>query len=458
MSTVKTKREPRLQPDEADPFFYGWRYVNVKRPDGTEDFDQVPLTLEDVLHPKEGDHIVNSTEHADDVTYLKYVFEVLLANNPHAALLFDCGVDLNLPRIKPVCPDIAVFFGIAKRRRWSVFDVRAENAQSALVIEVTSNSTRKNDFGKKFKYYHRAGVAMYVIANESIRKKSDRQLELIGYHYEPSGYKRIPLNAEGRLWIEALGVWLGVSKNQSTGGDRIACFDAGTSEEIADYGTVSQARILAEARAVQAQKKAVEAQQEAAKAKQKAAKAQRKAKAEAQARMAAEARIRELEALLTSNLRQTHDGRLEGGVMGYRSLAECVLDLEDTRQLVVIDREVDPFLEIAAIQRRVYQAGGPALLFRNAKDTAFPIWGICSGRSIARSFSFATRSNQCGCSSSSKPTRAGLARTRGVTAVWPRRSGGCCLGWFGLARSWRTRSRLISFRRSSAGLTTAGRS
>ncbi len=45
--------------------------------------------------------------------------------------------------------------------------------------------------------------------------------------------------------------------------------------------------------------------------------------------------------------------------MGYRSLAECVRDLEATGQLVVIDQEVDPYLEVAAIQRRVYQAGGP---------------------------------------------------------------------------------------------------
>ena len=65
--------------------------------------------------------------------------------------------------------------------------------------------------------------------------------------------------------------------------------------------------------------------------------------------------------------------------MGYRSLAECVRDLETTRQLVVIDREVDPFLEIAAIQRRVYQAGGPALLFRNAKGSQFPIVGNLFG-------------------------------------------------------------------------------
>jgi 4-hydroxy-3-polyprenylbenzoate decarboxylase len=65
--------------------------------------------------------------------------------------------------------------------------------------------------------------------------------------------------------------------------------------------------------------------------------------------------------------------------MGYRSLADCVADLEKTRQLFVIDCEVDPHLEVAAIQRRVYQAGGPALLFRRAKGTAFPLLGNLFG-------------------------------------------------------------------------------
>ena len=50
-----------------------------------------------------------------------------------------------------------------------------------------------------------------------------------------------------------------------------------------------------------------------------------------------------------------------GAGMGYASLRECVADLERTGQLVRIDQEVDPHLEAAEIQRRVYQAGGPAL-------------------------------------------------------------------------------------------------
>ncbi len=66
--------------------------------------------------------------------------------------------------------------------------------------------------------------------------------------------------------------------------------------------------------------------------------------------------------------------------MGYRSLADCVRDLETSGQLVVVDREVDPYLEVAAIQRRVYQAGGPALLFPRAKGSAFPLLGNLFGR------------------------------------------------------------------------------
>lgn len=57
---------------------------------------------------------------------------------------------------------------------------------------------------------------------------------------------------------------------------------------------------------------------------------------------------------------------------GYASLRECADDLERTGQLRRIDAEVDPRLELAEIQRRVYAAGGPALLFTRVKGSAFP--------------------------------------------------------------------------------------
>jgi len=59
--------------------------------------------------------------------------------------------------------------------------------------------------------------------------------------------------------------------------------------------------------------------------------------------------------------------------MPYRSLRECVDDLAAAGQLIRIAAEVDPNLEVAEIQRRVYQANGPALLFEQVKGCRFPL-------------------------------------------------------------------------------------
>lgn len=57
--------------------------------------------------------------------------------------------------------------------------------------------------------------------------------------------------------------------------------------------------------------------------------------------------------------------------MAYRSLEECLIDLEKNGHLVRIKEEVDPFLEMAAIHLRVHEAKGPALLFENVKGSSF---------------------------------------------------------------------------------------
>lgn len=57
--------------------------------------------------------------------------------------------------------------------------------------------------------------------------------------------------------------------------------------------------------------------------------------------------------------------------MAYSSLEACLLDLEKHGHLVRIKEEVDPHLEMAAIHMRVYEAGGPALLFERVKGSRF---------------------------------------------------------------------------------------
>ncbi|MFC3559144.1 UbiD family decarboxylase [Pedobacter jamesrossensis] len=58
--------------------------------------------------------------------------------------------------------------------------------------------------------------------------------------------------------------------------------------------------------------------------------------------------------------------------MAYKSLAECVSDLEKHGHLIRIKEEVDPYLEMAAIHLRVYENNGPAILFEKVKGSPFP--------------------------------------------------------------------------------------
>jgi 4-hydroxy-3-polyprenylbenzoate decarboxylase len=53
-------------------------------------------------------------------------------------------------------------------------------------------------------------------------------------------------------------------------------------------------------------------------------------------------------------------------------MKECILDLERHGHLVRVREEIDPDLEMAEIHRRVYQAGGPAILFERVKGSPFP--------------------------------------------------------------------------------------
>ena len=78
--------------------------------------------------------------------------------------------------------------------------------------------------------------------------------------------------------------------------------------------------------------------------------------------------------------------------MGYRTLADCIADLQSAGQLVRIEEEIDPYLEAAEIQRRVYAAQGPAIYYARVRGTQFPmvsnLFGTLERTALS---SFATR-------------------------------------------------------------------
>src|SRR5258708_11518972 len=57
----------------------------------------------------------------------------------------------------------------------------------------------------------------------------------------------------------------------------------------------------------------------------------------------------------------------------HRTLRSFLDLLRRENDLVTVACEVDPYLEVAEIHRRVIERGGPALLFKRVKGSDYPI-------------------------------------------------------------------------------------
>src|SRR5919107_5483486 len=57
----------------------------------------------------------------------------------------------------------------------------------------------------------------------------------------------------------------------------------------------------------------------------------------------------------------------------HRNLRSLLELLRRERDLVNVEAEVDPHLELAEVHRRVIERGGPAVIFRNVKGSRYPV-------------------------------------------------------------------------------------
>jgi Uma2 family endonuclease len=301
---VELEPPPDLPPQD-DPFHYGWRYV-LRRldPDGNEVWDQIPLTLDDVLHPEVGDFIVNSTAHARDCKYLADVIESRCKRHPRWKALVLSDTRVAWPERKGVRghgPDIAVIKEVLSDRERDIltFDVAAEGVLPSLLIEVASENTRFNDLATKVAHYHRVGVPQYVIVDAEKGPTGERVLHLIDYRHTPKRYVEAPPDGQRRVELLGLGLRLGVRDG------RVVLCDTETGEEQGDYDAVAralEAEMAARAEAEKAIEEAIQARREAERAREAEEAARREAararEAEAEARKAAEAQAADLAARL----------------------------------------------------------------------------------------------------------------------------------------------------------------
>jgi Uma2 family endonuclease len=254
---MSTLRKPTdLPPEPADDVFrYGWRDRYEKDERGRVRFVRIPLTREDVLHPQEGDKIVQNDPHFTDVVYLVTVLRALLADRPDALVLSDCSIIWDIRALRNHGPDVAVIFGVRPRRVWMSFDVAEEGVRPVLIIEVTSPATRDTDLGEQVQQYYQAGVAFYVVVDATIDRDNVRHLELIGYERGARRYRRMRPNARGRLWLPPVGPWLGQEN------DRVALYTK-RGRRLEDYAEVEQGRQAAEERAAAAEERVRQLEEE----------------------------------------------------------------------------------------------------------------------------------------------------------------------------------------------------
>jgi Uma2 family endonuclease len=294
---IETLQIYRPVPAPEDPFRYGWRHVRHEQPDGTETWERVSLTLEDVLHPQEEDFVPQSVPHQRRRAYLQNAIAARLAHDPTAVVVADLLIAWDIPGLKGHAPDIAVILGVREHKPWSTFYVAEEGVRPILIIELTSPSTALLDRAIKLDEYEEAGVETYILI-DTAHSRGRSTLRLIGYTLTPEGYQLLAPDEHGRLWLEVARIWLGIENNE------IVCYDE-NGQPLGDYTalanslreTEQRAAAEAEARAIAEQRANIAEQRAAAEAGARAI-AERRAAEEAEARATAEAQMRALEAEL----------------------------------------------------------------------------------------------------------------------------------------------------------------
>ena len=268
------------QTDEAERYRYGWRYVRRKLPDGTEDVELVPLSQEDLLYPREDDFVVQKPPHWRDFEYCHGTLERVHTSQPGVVVLGDCLVDWGVEGVQPLGPDVLVLFDVRQWLQRGTFRIAEEGGRPILALEIASPSTRVHDVGAKLNLYYRAGVQLYVIIDRG--PDGEDPVRLLGYRRGPQGWLPLEPDAQGRLNLAPVGVWLGVEEN------RPWLYDAATGQRL--LAPVEMAAALAEAEI-----KARQDAQARADAEARVRDAEAKAREETQARSDLEKRLRELE-------------------------------------------------------------------------------------------------------------------------------------------------------------------
>ena len=162
MTTATLETPVNVKPAE-DPFHIGYRLRTFTDANGELVSEPVPLTEEDFLHPQEEDRFMLVDPHQRALHYLVHALRISYRNLPEVRVFTDHRIDWQVPGILPHGPDAVLFDRFtADWNGEGTLPVRDTNSRVLAVFEVTSESTRKIDLGKKFVEYATRNVKSRV--------------------------------------------------------------------------------------------------------------------------------------------------------------------------------------------------------------------------------------------------------------------------------------------------------
>lgn len=231
-------------------------YREVYDPE-TKTFDQLPLTLLELLYPVEDDvgvvKVAESPHHDILVTLLATMLRVYLGAR-NWLTTSDVIVHWGFKRAPCKSPDIAVILGgkLPDDEEKS-YRVGRDGPLPSFIVEVTSEETRTTDLYEKNLLYAAVGVKEYLIID--ILSNRNRDWRLIGYRLgDKPRYKRITADDDGGLSFESVGL-----RFVCVDSKRIDIYDIATGQRLL---TPDELKVKAEAESARAEAESARADTE----------------------------------------------------------------------------------------------------------------------------------------------------------------------------------------------------
>ncbi|MEM7534627.1 MAG: Uma2 family endonuclease [Chloroflexota bacterium] len=294
VSQSNTVQQAGDEKDDEKESIYGWRTVLEEDEHGNKKAVRIPLTLEDYLHPQEGDDHMQNQSHHKIGKYIEAVLELYLRHIYGAVVFNDVGI--KWPGFRHYAPDISVIFEVRNPERTpqKIFYVADEGTEPNLIIEVTSPTTRHVDWDERIDRYARVGVPYYYIV-DTIGEHDDETpiLQVHGFEWTPNGYVELTANEHGWFWMPPVEAWLGLDEGE------VRCYDRDGHELPTPVGLAEQLDEASERLAETSQNlleesvARVEADRRAEEEATARAEADRRAEQEATARAEANRRVKE---------------------------------------------------------------------------------------------------------------------------------------------------------------------